>query len=166
MKDDKATPERVIPEAAPLRTSLAVSLSPRTIELATKQAQVRGISLEAYLLLVLEQSLKAQEPTHFDTRLGVMKSLVAKILGITNSIWRFYGPLLRQLVISGTGALLPIALDIVRSLADSDRTSGQKREEAIKTLKSRAVTEGISATESLIRWTIESAVQRMRLEDK
>jgi len=51
-------------------------------------------------------------------------------------------------------------------LADSDRTSGQKREEAIKTLKSRAVTEGISATESLIRWTIESAVQRMRLEDK
>jgi len=95
-----------------------------------------------------------------------MKSLVAKILGITNSIWRFYGPLLRQLVISGTGALLPIALDIVRSLADSDRTSGQKREEAIKTLKSRAVVEGISATESLIRWTIESAVQRMRLEDK
>jgi predicted HicB family RNase H-like nuclease len=60
LKDDKATPERVIPEAAPLRTSLAVSLSPRTIEVATKQAQTRGISLEAYLLLVLEQSLKVQ----------------------------------------------------------------------------------------------------------
>lgn len=73
---------------------------------------------------------------------------------------------MRQLVVSGTGALLPIALDIVRSLADSDRTGGQKREEAVKTLKSRAVAEGISATESIIRWTIESAVQRMRLEAK
>jgi predicted HicB family RNase H-like nuclease len=60
LNDDKATPERVIAEAAPLRTSLAISLSPRTIELATKQAQARGISLEAYLLLVLEQSIKAQ----------------------------------------------------------------------------------------------------------
>jgi hypothetical protein len=60
LKDDKATPERVIPEAAPLRPSLAISLAPRTIEVATKQAQARGISLEAYLLLVLEQSLKAQ----------------------------------------------------------------------------------------------------------
>jgi hypothetical protein len=95
-----------------------------------------------------------------------MKSLVAKVLGLTSSIWNFYGPLLRQLVVSGTGALLPIALDIVRSLADSDRTGGQKREEAVKALKSRAVAEGISATESIIRWTIESAVQRMRLEDK
>jgi hypothetical protein len=95
-----------------------------------------------------------------------MKSLVAKVLGITSSIWNFYGPLLRRLAISGTGALLPIALEIVRSLADSDRTGGQKREEAVKALKSRAVAEGISATESLIRWTIESAVQRMRLEDK
>ena len=95
-----------------------------------------------------------------------MKSLVAKILGITSSIWNFYGPLLRQLVVSGTGVLLPIALDIVRSLADSDRTGGQKREEAVKTLKVRAIAEGISATESLIRWTIESAVQRMRLENK
>ena len=95
-----------------------------------------------------------------------MKSLVAKVLGITSLIWNFYGPLLRQLVVSGTGALLPIALDIVRSLADSDRTGGQKREEAVKALKSRAVAEGISATESIIRWTIESAVQRMRLEDK
>lgn len=95
-----------------------------------------------------------------------MKSLVAKILGITNSIWNFYGPLLRQLAVSGTGVLLPVAVDIVRSLADSDRTGGQKREEAVKALKAAAISQGVSATESLIRWTIESAVQRIRLEDK
>lgn len=95
-----------------------------------------------------------------------MKSLLAKILGITNSIWNFYGPLLRQLVVSGTGVLLPIALDIVRSLADSGQTGGEKREEAVKALKAAAISQGVSATESLIRWTIESAVQRMRLEDR
>ena len=95
-----------------------------------------------------------------------MKSLVAKILGITSSIWSFYGPLLRQLVISGTGVLLPIALDIVRSLADSGQSGAEKREEAVKVLKAAAINQGVSATESLIRWTIESAVQRMRLEDK
>jgi hypothetical protein len=95
-----------------------------------------------------------------------MKSLVAKILGISNSIWNFYGPLLRQLVANGTGVLLPIALDIVRSLASSNRTGGQKREEAVKALKAAAVGHGVSASESLIRWTIESAVQRMRLENR
>ena len=95
-----------------------------------------------------------------------MKSLVAKVFGITSSIWNFYWPLLRRLAISGTGSLLPIALDIVRSLADSDRTGGQKREDAVKALKVAAVQQGVSATESLLRWTIESAVQRMRLEDK
>lgn len=95
-----------------------------------------------------------------------MKSLVAKLLGITNSIWNFYAPLLRQLVASGTGVLLPIALEIVRSLATSGRTGAEKREEAVEALKAAAIDQGVSATESLIRWTVESAVQRMRLEGR
>ena len=95
-----------------------------------------------------------------------MKSLVAKLLGITNSIWNFYAPLLRQLVVSGAGVLLPIALEIVRSLASSGRTGAEKREEAVEALKAAAISQGVSATESLIRWTVESAVQRMRLEDR
>ncbi len=95
-----------------------------------------------------------------------MKSLVAKILGITASVWNFYGPLLRQIVASGTCALLPLALEIVRSLASSGRTGAEKREEAVEALKAAAIDQGVSATESLIRWTVESAVQRMRLEDR
>ena len=95
-----------------------------------------------------------------------MKSLVAKLLGITNSIWNFYAPLLRQLVVSGAGVLLPIALEIVRSLASSGRTGAEKREEAVEALKAAAISQGVSATESLIRWTVESAVQRMRLEGR
>jgi hypothetical protein len=50
-------------EAAPSRAGLAVSLSPRTIELASRQARARGVSLEAYLLLVLEQAVKAPTVT-------------------------------------------------------------------------------------------------------
>lgn len=94
-----------------------------------------------------------------------MKSFFAKLLGVTNAIWGFYGPLLRQLVIAGTGVLLPIALEIVRSLATSGKTGAQKREAAVKALKTAALAEGVAATESLIRWTVESAVQRMRLDD-
>ncbi|MEY3480173.1 MAG: hypothetical protein RIQ71_948 [Verrucomicrobiota bacterium] len=48
----------------PSRASLAVSLSPRTIELASRQARARGVSLQAYLLLVLEQAVKAPTVTN------------------------------------------------------------------------------------------------------
>jgi hypothetical protein len=93
-----------------------------------------------------------------------MKAFFAKILGITQSIWNFYGPLLRQLAITGTGILLPIALEIVRSLATTDKSGAEKREEAVSALKNASIKQGVEATESLIRFTIESAVQRMRLE--
>jgi len=95
-----------------------------------------------------------------------MKSLLAKILGLTTAIWNFYAPLLRQLALNGTGALLPLALDIVRSLAESDQSGAEKREEAVSALKAAAIHQGIAATESLIRWSIESAVQRMKTEGK
>jgi hypothetical protein len=93
-----------------------------------------------------------------------MKAFLAKFLGITTSIWNFYGPLLRQLAITGTGILLPIALDIVRSLATTDKSGAEKREEAVSALKNASIKQGVEATESLIRFTIESAVQRMRLD--
>jgi hypothetical protein len=95
-----------------------------------------------------------------------MKAFFAKILGITQSIWNFYAPLLRSLAITGTGILLPIALEIVRSLATTDKSSAEKREEAVSALKGAALKQGVTFTESLIRFTVESAVQRMRLDEK
>jgi hypothetical protein len=94
-----------------------------------------------------------------------MKNLLAKLLGITQSVWAFYAPLLRRLVVSGTSALLPLALDIVRSLAQTDKSGTQKRAEAIEALREAAMVQGITVTESLIRFTIESAVQRIRIEE-
>lgn len=94
-----------------------------------------------------------------------MKKLLAKLLGVPAFIWNFYGPLLRQLVVSGASALLPIALEIVRSLAQSDKSGTQKRAEAIEALREAAMAQGIKATESVIRFTVESAVQRIKIHE-
>jgi hypothetical protein len=95
-----------------------------------------------------------------------MKSFIAKVLGVGSAVWKFYAPVLRALFISGASALLPLALTIVRELAASDKTGAEKRAFAIGRLRNEATAIGVSATESLLRFTIESAVQRMRLEDK
>lgn len=94
-----------------------------------------------------------------------MKNLLAKILGLPVFVWNFYAPLLRELAVSGASALLPLALDIVRSLAATDKTGAQKRSEAVQSLKEVALARGISASESLIRFTVESAVQRINLHE-
>lgn len=94
-----------------------------------------------------------------------MKSLFTKLLGIPALVWNFYAPLLRHVAATGAAALLPVALDIVRSLADTNKTSSQKRDEAYRKLKSAATKQGVTATESLLRWTIESAVQRLKTEN-
>lgn len=93
-----------------------------------------------------------------------MKKLLAKLLGIPSFVWNFYGPLLAQLVATGVAELLPAAFEIVKTLSYTDKTGQQKRDEAILALKAAAVRQGINATESALRWTIESAVQRMKAE--
>ena len=84
-------------------------------------------------------------------------------MGVGSAVWNFYSPILRQLFASGTSALLPLALDIVRELAASDKSSAVKRDFAIARLKTESKAMGVNATESLIRFSIESAVQRIRL---
>jgi len=92
-----------------------------------------------------------------------MKTFLAKILGVSASVWNFYAPLLKALFVTGASALLPIALDVVRNLAQTDKSGAEKREEAVSILKQAATRQGLSVTESIIRFTVESAVQRMRV---
>ena len=94
-----------------------------------------------------------------------MKSFLNYIFGVPAKIWSFYAPLLRELFVDAAASLLPLALDIVRELADSSKSGSQKREAAVKKLTSAALRNGIDASESLIRFTIESAVQRVKLEE-
>ena len=92
-----------------------------------------------------------------------MKSFFAKLAGIPAMLWNFYAPILKELLASSVSALLPIALEIVESLADTNKTGSQKREAAVKKLSTEARRYGIKASESLIRFTVESAVQRYKL---
>jgi hypothetical protein len=93
-----------------------------------------------------------------------MKSLFAKIWGITSSVFNFYLPILKEIASSSVAALLPIALEIVQSLAETKKTGSEKRDLAVKRLTSEARKLGFSASESLIRFTVESAVQRTKIE--
>jgi hypothetical protein len=93
-----------------------------------------------------------------------MKQLLAKIWGVTVSVFNFYLPILKEMASTSIAALLPLALEIVQSLAETKKTGAEKREAAVKKLTSEAKKLGITASESLIRFTIESAVQRVKLE--
>ena len=92
-----------------------------------------------------------------------MKSFFAKLAGLPAKIWNFYAPILKELLASSAATLLPIALEIVEDLAFSSKTGAQKREAAVKKLTTEAKRYGIKASESLIRFTVESAVQRYKL---
>jgi hypothetical protein len=94
-----------------------------------------------------------------------VKTFFLKLMGISSAVWNFYAPLLRSVFVSTASALLPLALDIVRSLVSLDTTGAAKREMAVKRLTDEAVALGIGATESLIRFTVESAVQRVKAND-
>jgi hypothetical protein len=93
-----------------------------------------------------------------------MKSFFAKIWGITSNVFNFFLPILKEVASSSIATLLPIALEIVESLAYTDKTGAQKREAAVKKLTTEARKQGISASESLIRFAVESAVQRYKLD--
>ena len=92
-----------------------------------------------------------------------MKNLFAKLMGITSSLFNFYLPILRELVSTGLAALLPIALEVVTSLATTDKSGTEKRAEALNPLREEATKRGISASESLLRYTVEAAVQKLKV---
>lgn len=92
-----------------------------------------------------------------------MSAIIAKLVGISMALWAFYIPLLREIFVTGASVLLPLAVDVVRSLNKTDLPSGSKRDRALEALRTAAQNQGLNATESLLRWTVESAVQRVKL---
>lgn len=88
--------------------------------------------------------------------------MLAKILGVSQSVLTFFLPLMRDALASGLSTLLPLALDIVRDLATSNKSNSEKRDFAIDQLKKAAIANGISAGENLIRSTVEAAVANLK----
>jgi hypothetical protein len=91
-----------------------------------------------------------------------MKAFAARLLGISRSLLEFYLPILRRILATGFAALLPLALEIVRNLAATDKTGAEKRTQAIDALRVAAVERGLEASENLLRYTIEAAVQKLK----
>lgn len=92
-----------------------------------------------------------------------MKKLLAKLMGISSSLLNFYLPIFRELVATGLASLIPVALEVVTALANTDKSGAEKRSEAINALRDAAVQRGINASESLLRYTIEAAVQKLKV---
>ena len=93
-----------------------------------------------------------------------MKTFFAKLVGLSTAVINFYLPILKELIASGMASLLPIALELVSSLAQTDKSGAEKRSEAIGLLREAAIARGITASESLLRYTVESAVQKLKTQ--
>ncbi len=91
-----------------------------------------------------------------------MSALLARMLGISRALLEFYLPILRRILATGFAALLPLALEIVRNLATTDKTGAEKRTQALDALRVAAVERGLEASENLLRYTIEAAVQKLK----
>lgn len=92
-----------------------------------------------------------------------MKTLLAKILGISRGFLEWLLPILQNQIASSLEVLAPVALSVVAKLArDGGLTSAQKREEAFKQLSEAAKAEGLSAGASVINAAIELAVLKLK----
>lgn len=94
-----------------------------------------------------------------------MKTLISKILGVSKSFIDFIWPIITKQVGASLSSLLPIALAIVKELANNNNISNsQKRDEAFKKLSEAAKNEGMNAASSLLNLAIEMAVTNLKIE--
>lgn len=92
-----------------------------------------------------------------------LHSLLARLLGISKTLWEFFAPFLRENVAQILTVLLPIAVEVVRSLDADPRSNDDKRREAIKRLGREAQIEGLRVTEGLLAYVVEHALRWVRL---
>jgi cadmium resistance protein CadD (predicted permease) len=96
-----------------------------------------------------------------------MKSLISKILGVPKLLWAFVWPLVTKQVGLSLTVLLPIALGIVKELAENNNISNsEKREQAFDKLADAAKNEGMNAASSLLNLAIEMAVTNLKIASK
>jgi hypothetical protein len=95
-----------------------------------------------------------------------MKNTLIKILirltGASKQLLELILPILRDSAAQLLANLAPIAIEVVKSLADSPHSGAQKREAALREIQTRAVNAGISASASAVNLAIELAVQNLK----
>lgn len=95
-----------------------------------------------------------------------MKALLIKILtkltGASRDLIELLIPILRDSASRLLAQLAPIALEVVRSLADSPHSGAQKRDAAVAQIQKLAVAEGIRASTSAVNLAVELAVANLK----
>jgi hypothetical protein len=88
--------------------------------------------------------------------------ILARLLGLSKDYIAFLLPILQDSAATLLSQLAPIALEAVKSLADSPQSGALKREAAIRQVQSLAVAEGIRASSSAVNAAIEIAVLNLK----
>jgi hypothetical protein len=95
-----------------------------------------------------------------------MKTLLAKLLGISRSLLDFFLPIFQALIAGSLERLLPIALAIVTELATSQLSGSEKKTVAVDRLKKAAMQEGLTVSASALNLLVESAVANLKASTK
>ena len=94
-----------------------------------------------------------------------MKTLLLKALslltGASKSVLEFIIPILKDSTANILKALLPIAVEVVSSLADSSASGDEKRKIAGERIKQIALKEGFDASTRAVNLAIELALSRI-----
>lgn len=93
---------------------------------------------------------------------ATLLKLLIRLTGASRELLEVLLPILRDSASRLLAQLAPIALETVRSLADSPHSGAQKREAALRRVQQLAVAEGIKATTSAANLAIELAVANLK----
>lgn len=88
--------------------------------------------------------------------------VLARLLGLSKQYIAFLMPVLQDSAARMLASLAPIALEVVRSLAESPQNGAQKREAAFRQVQGLAMAEGIRAGSAAINTAIELAVLNLK----
>jgi hypothetical protein len=86
---------------------------------------------------------------------------LAWLTGASKTLLAFLLPILADGTSQLLTALLPIALEVVSGLADTDKTGSEKRAHAADEIKAAAISAGLNASTRAVNLAIELALQKL-----
>ena len=92
---------------------------------------------------------------------NALLNTLAWLTGASKTVIAFLLPILATGTAQLLTALLPIALEVVAGLADSDKTGAEKRAKAADEIKAAAIQAGIAASTRAVNLAIELALQKL-----
>lgn len=95
----------------------------------------------------------------------MFKSLFLKLKLMASNIWDFIKPVVLAFLSDVGSDLAEVALYAVKTLAESDLSDEEKRDQAVELIKAKLKEKGKEAKDSLINLAIEIAVQKLKSEE-